>query len=167
MDYRTTVTFKTKTEPTQQQAAALAGSLDGFAIVAVDPEAGTRIEQTVTAISLDNALNRAISLTGEALIGLGLIDPTNDPVSVTVTDADWHTAQAVTPGMPGTAQITDIANILGVSHQRASQLAADDPNFPAPINPDGRTRLWDEAAVKAYAAARRTRPGRPRKTAQK
>jgi len=55
-----------------------------------------------------------------------------------------------------------IARMRGVSHQRASQLAAH-PKFPAPVPVAGGSRkVWNAAEVRAFFATPR-KPGRPRK----
>jgi len=45
-----------------------------------------------------------------------------------------------------TVRIIEIAELLGVSKQRAHQLA-DEPGFPAPVERDGRGRLWSRREV--------------------
>jgi hypothetical protein len=47
-------------------------------------------------------------------------------------------------------RIIEIAEILGVSKQRAHQIA-DDDGFPAPLTEDFRGRLWDRREVLAWA----------------
>lgn len=157
--YRTTIVHTTP-NPTTEQLTTITTALDGAPIVTADPATGITITHTVTANSITDALNTAAYNAGDALAKAGLGAP-GGPVSVTVSEAAWHTAQTVAPGMPGTVNITDIASILNVSQQRASQLA-DDPTFPAPLNPGARPRLWDETAIRAFAKRPR-RPGRPRK----
>jgi len=39
-----------------------------------------------------------------------------------------------------------VAELFGVSKQRAHQLAGKD-GFPAPVGEDGRARLWDRREV--------------------
>ena len=51
---------------------------------------------------------------------------------------------------PMTVRLAEIAEILGVSHQRASQLA-DEPGFPAPIVAAPRRRRWAKRDVEAVA----------------
>jgi predicted DNA-binding transcriptional regulator AlpA len=59
-----------------------------------------------------------------------------------------------------TVRVTEIAAILGVSKQRAHQLAAE-PGFPAAVATDGRGRLWDRREVAAWAKVwRREKPWR-------
>lgn len=168
MQYRTTATFRTAAPLTPEQTAALADAIGAGSIVTAGPDAHVTIELTVTGQNLADAIALGHFDAGTALLDQGLAGREAGipaaPVFVSAAEADWHTTQAVAPGMPGTVKITGIADILGVSHQRASQLAADDPAFPAPLNPGAHPRLWDEAAIHTYAANRRG-PGRPRKHA--
>jgi predicted DNA-binding transcriptional regulator AlpA len=57
-------------------------------------------------------------------------------------------------------RLVEIARILGVSHQRASQLAAR-ADFPAPVVSEPRKRRWDRREVEAWARRwRREKPWR-------
>jgi len=49
-----------------------------------------------------------------------------------------------------TVRIIEIAELLGVSHQRASKIV-DEPGFPAPIGHEGQSRLWNRREVVAWA----------------
>ncbi len=52
----------------------------------------------------------------------------------------------------------EIAELLGVSKQRAHQIA-DSPGFPAPVAEDTRGRLWNRRDVAAWAKRwRREKP---------
>ena len=56
--------------------------------------------------------------------------------------------------------IIEIAERLGVTKQRAHQLAAK-PGFPAPVERDGRGRLWDRREIQSWARAwRKAQPWR-------
>lgn len=165
MQYRTTAVFRTAAPLTPEQTAALTDAIGAGSIVTAGPDAQVTVELTVTGRTLADAaalghFDASAALIDQKLIGREAGAPV-EPVFVSAAEATWHTAQTVAPGMPGTVQITDITDILGVSQQRASQLAADDPAFPAPLNPGHRPRLWDKAAIHAYAKRPR-RPGRPR-----
>jgi predicted DNA-binding transcriptional regulator AlpA len=46
-------------------------------------------------------------------------------------------------------RIVEIAELLGVSKQRAHQLA-DEPGFPAPAAEDARGRVWNRWEVPAW-----------------
>jgi predicted DNA-binding transcriptional regulator AlpA len=49
-----------------------------------------------------------------------------------------------------TVRLVDLAELLGVSKQRAHQIA-DEPGFPAPVDQDDRVRLWDRREVERWA----------------
>lgn len=67
--------------------------------------------------------------------------------------------------MPGTpVGLSEVAEIIRVSRQRALQLVRDYADFPAPLAELAAGRVWDRAAVEAWASAHpERRPGRPRK----
>jgi predicted DNA-binding transcriptional regulator AlpA len=54
------------------------------------------------------------------------------------------------PFMGETLRLVEIAELLGVSKQRAHQIARD-PSFPAPVTEDYRGRLWSRRDVTAWA----------------
>jgi predicted DNA-binding transcriptional regulator AlpA len=59
-----------------------------------------------------------------------------------------------------TVRMIEIAELLGVSKQRAHRLAAED-GVPAPVAEDGRGRQWDQREVTAWAKRwRREKPWR-------
>jgi hypothetical protein len=49
-----------------------------------------------------------------------------------------------------TVHIIEIAEILGVTHQRTSVIVRR-PDFPAPVGRQGQSRLWDRREVVAWA----------------
>ena len=59
-----------------------------------------------------------------------------------------------------TVRVVEIAELLGVSKQRAHQIA-DKDGFPTPVAEDGRGRMWDQREVMAWAKTwRREKPWR-------
>jgi predicted DNA-binding transcriptional regulator AlpA len=54
------------------------------------------------------------------------------------------------PSKPRTVRIIEIAELLGVTKQRAHQLAGED-RFPSPVAEDARGRLWDRREVTSWA----------------
>jgi hypothetical protein len=59
--------------------------------------------------------------------------------------------------------LSEVASILGVSRQRAAQLAVEHDDFPEPIGQLAAGRVWDRNAVEAWHDAHPDRrPGRPR-----
>ena len=58
--------------------------------------------------------------------------------------------------------LTEIATLLGVTRQRAGQIARDYEDFPAPVAELASGRIWETAAVEGWAEAHPVRPpGRP------
>ena len=58
--------------------------------------------------------------------------------------------------------ISEIAAMLGVSRQRVTQLVRDYDDFPTPTAELASGRIWETAAVEAWAKAHPVRPpGRP------
>lgn len=58
--------------------------------------------------------------------------------------------------------ISEIALLLGVTPQRAGQIARDHVDFPAPVATLAAGRVWDADAVKAWIASHPDRrSGRP------
>jgi hypothetical protein len=49
-----------------------------------------------------------------------------------------------------TIRIVEIAEILGVRHQRASKIV-DERGFPTLVGRQGQSRLWDRREVTAWA----------------
>jgi predicted DNA-binding transcriptional regulator AlpA len=55
--------------------------------------------------------------------------------------------------------VSEIAELLGVTPQRAGQIARDYADFPAPITTLAAGRVWDRQAVKAWIAKHPDRRG--------
>jgi predicted DNA-binding transcriptional regulator AlpA len=59
---------------------------------------------------------------------------------------------------PRIVRVTEIAELLGVTHQRTSVIVRQ-PGFPAPVGRQGRSRLWDRPEVVSWARIwRREKP---------
>lgn len=58
--------------------------------------------------------------------------------------------------------VTDIARMLGVSQQRASQIVEAYDDFPEPVAVVGVRRAWDQEAIESWMDQHPDRrPGRP------
>jgi prophage regulatory protein len=78
---------------------------------------------------------------------------------MTVTGCGYGGAVASVLGLK------EVAALLGVSRQRATQLVRDYEDFPAPVADLASGRVWDREAVERWAVAHKDRrPGRPRGT---
>lgn len=96
---------------------------------------------------------RTAGVRGSALVGVE---------SITTAEQDERSDAAALPELVGAAQAGDM---LGVSRQRVHTLAAEHPDFPAPILQIPRLgSLWLATAIRGFAARWDRRPGR-RKTA--
>jgi RNA polymerase sigma factor (sigma-70 family) len=73
---------------------------------------------------------------------------------------DVLAADNARPTLPEIVSVPEAADILGVSQQRARQLAAEQKDFPQPVYELRTGKLWLRAAVEAYAARRPRKPGR-------
>jgi hypothetical protein len=61
---------------------------------------------------------------------------------------------------PRTVHLTEIADLLGVIHQRTSVIVRM-PDFPAPVGREGRSRVWDRLEVESWAKrGRKVKPWR-------
>jgi predicted DNA-binding transcriptional regulator AlpA len=60
--------------------------------------------------------------------------------------------------------ISEIAELLGVTSQRAGQIARDYADFPTPIATLAAGRVWDRQAIEAWIGTHpHRRGGRPRR----
>jgi hypothetical protein len=90
-----------------------------------------------------------------------IADAEEDPVARIVLHELLRERTAESTRFPSWVRIIEIAEILGVTHQRASRIA-DDSDFPAPLVGVGQSRLWDRRKVRAWGKGWRARekPGR-------
>lgn len=75
---------------------------------------------------------------------------------------EFETELAAAP--PEIMGVQEIADLLGVSRQRAHQLTKRD-DFPEPLHQLAAGSIWAGAAVRRWAATWERRQGRPRKSA--
>ena len=57
-----------------------------------------------------------------------------------------------------TVRVTEIADILGVTHKRASKIIIE-RGFPKPVGREGQSRLWNRRDVVAWAKGLAARGG--------
>ncbi|HYP23268.1 MAG TPA: hypothetical protein VEV43_06825 [Actinomycetota bacterium] len=65
------------------------------------------------------------------------------------------------PALPELVGVTEIAELLGTSRQRASELARS-PKFPAPLADLAAGPVWPKPVVARFAEEWERKPGRPR-----
>lgn len=80
---------------------------------------------------------------------------------IEVATESYREEQLADPVIPPLVGYAEIAEIAGVSRQRARQFA-DLPDFPVPVVETAAGPLRVRAAVEAWAATRNPTPGRPR-----
>ncbi len=116
------------------------------------------VSMTVTADSAQEAMSVALNLLtdtgGVTLAGL-------DRVEV-ATEAAKH-RQIEAPTIPDLVGYAEIAEIAGVSRQRAFELAGQ-TDFPIAVVHTANGPLRVRSAVERWATTRRRKPGRPRRT---
>ncbi|OMC51907.1 hypothetical protein A5742_17350 [Mycolicibacterium fortuitum] len=149
---------------TPTDTAALHGALDA---VDLDYDQTTGRMQVTLEVNADTLQEAAADALHTAAAATGLLKPNRLYVLPT---ADAATEAAHPEPMDlDLIGITEIADELDVSRQRAGQLA-DDPDFPNPVYnpPSGRRRLYTRTSVRAFKqrwiAARNPRGG-PRRAA--
>lgn len=86
-----------------------------------------------------------------------------EPVAIEIlthTEADRRNAE---PRFPPLAGIAEVAQILGINKQRASQLQTR-TGFPPPVAVLRSGPVWRARDIEAFGVGWERRPGRPRKT---
>ena len=71
--------------------------------------------------------------------------------------------QVMESNVPELVGVTELAQLLGVSRQRASELARS-RDFPAPIAVLRSGPVWRKTAIARHVGKWERRPGRPRRT---
>lgn len=84
--------------------------------------------------------------------------------TLSVQDDTAMNAELATPLYPDVIGYAEIADLAGVSRQRAQQFR-DLPGFPTPVIKTGQGPLYHRGAIEVWLEQRNPRPGRPRTTA--
>lgn len=106
------------------------------------------------------AIEEAQALTEKALKSAGL--PIWPVIAVEAMEWEAFERSLDVPNIPAVIGVTELADMLGVSRQRASELARVD-RFPKPFVELASGPVWLEPNVKDFVATWERRPGRPRK----
>lgn len=131
-----------------EHAAAVAPRVDAT---------GGDISFTIEADAISAAFDTAMATVTEAVAAIAG-SPSIDAVEITTeAERDNRLAEPVFPDVVGFAEIAELA---GVSRQRARQFAAID-GFPAPVITTAQGPLMTKTAVERWLENRNTRPGRP------
>lgn len=149
MDYAVEITLHTKRALTEDALFAVA-EIGG---AAVGQPGGRHLETTLTVSAEDwlAAADKAIKLVGERVTGkIIAVD------IMTTAEADRRSKE-----QPQIVGVAEVAEILGVTKQRASVICQRD-DFPAPITKLASGPVWRAGAVSTFKAGWRRQPGRPR-----
>jgi hypothetical protein len=146
-------------------AESLSAAVGSYATVTVDADRD-RVDLAfdIDASGLRQATDDALRTARSAVTGVAL--PWS-PTAVTVQNDDDFAAELGRPRIPDLVGYADIADILGVSRQRARELAgavegiAAAPDFPPAVARPSSGPLHVRSHIEAYAARRKRKPGRP------
>lgn len=136
----------TATALTPEDIAALSAALENCDVAYDSTTGRLDIARELTSPTLTAATERALA---DAAAATGLLKPTRLLVQNT---ADFLAESAhPLPINLDLVGITEIAGVLGVSRQRAGQLA-EHLDFPAPVVHPASGRLYTRESVQAFAA---------------
>lgn len=134
--------------------ASITEQLTGFAILTAAPTA-TRIDITVKADTAAGATARAVAAIEAAWHG-------PEPIAIRVTTAEAAEREAANPAPIDLLGITDIANRLGITRQRADELTRT-AAFPDALGATSSGRVWTAESIDRFEAHWERKPGRPSK----
>lgn len=152
-EFTATITVQTReplTETTLFDVAAIGGAATG--------EPGShRITTTLTVDAAD-----ALDAAPAALAAVGSI-VTGEVIQYTIMTTEEHDRQTDAPPFPELVGVSEIAEHLDVSRQRASQLQTH-RDFPAPVQVLRSGPVWRLSDLSRFVASWERRGGRPRVT---
>jgi hypothetical protein len=151
MEYAVTVDLVGEKKFTEDEALRLAE----FGAASYSPE---RLGVTMTIDAPGPAL--AVS---KALAKIHRTDVHGEPVAVEVLTTAEQDRQLAEPAFPELAGVSEIAELLGVSRQRASSVQHLEA-FPAPVAELRSGPVWRKADLTRFAETWERKPGRPRKS---
>jgi hypothetical protein len=134
---------------------------DHHAAGAVDNAASTAsVTLTVQAPTLPKATQDALRLVAVAVASAG--DQQFVPVSISLTEETLASHRSDPPdwNLPPLVTTTEIAKMFGVSRQRASQWAAERPDFPQPAARTALGALYIRSQIQVWHARADMSPGR-------
>lgn len=142
MTMRAEVAWPRPTDLTDEQLGELGAGLPGYP-VAIDAGYYLYLRFDVEAVDLDAAFGQAMTLASEAHVRAFGADA--DPVQLAISPAEV----GLIPAPMDLVGTTDVGQILGVSRQRAGQLA---DRLPAPVGYPSGAPAWARRAVEITVA---------------
>ena len=85
------------------------------------------------------------------------------PIQVSVVREEEFRRQVDAANFPALVGVSEIAELLGVSRARASEMARRATNVPRPVAQLASGPVWTETSIRAFAEDWPRRPGRPRR----
>lgn len=151
VDYTVEITLQTKRALTEDALFAVA-ELGG---VAVGLPGSRQVETTLTvaaeevSAAADLAIRRVLERVPGKVIAVDVM---------TTAEADRRSKE-----QPQVVGVAEVAELLGVTKQRASMITQRD-DFPAPIAKLASGPVWRAGAISTFKDGWRRKPGRPRKS---
>jgi hypothetical protein len=131
--------------------------------VAVSPDAVT-VRVAIEAADIADAVKRATDQVRDACRHVGW---TSDVRDLEATEWSFFETKLAEPTYPELVGITEIADLLGTSRQRASELARTS-KFPSPLAELAAGPVWLKPTISKFVSEWERKPGRPRsKTARR
>ncbi len=137
-------------------------SVSGTAEEPTDELGRYGVRLVVKAPSPDKAVSEAISLLTKASMDVGL--PEWPVVRVEAIEWGEFERELERPTYPDLLGVSELAELLGVSRHRASELART-THFPRPTAELASGPVWFETNVQRFVQDWKREPGRPRKMA--
>lgn len=134
--------------------------LEPYAAIAGGQGNRLDVRLTVSNSSPSSAVEVAVDLLTEAAEKVGLGPPSI--LSLEALTAPALEAQLNEANFPALLGISEIAELLEVNRQRASQIARTQ-RFPAPVAELAMGPVWTEPSVRRFLDQWTRQPGRPRK----
>jgi len=135
--------------------------LDGYSPAVVRDEHHLGAQMWVDAPDALAAAAHAVAVWNDAERRVGLGDA--GPVQVNVVREEEFRRQIDAANFPALVGVSEIAELLGVSRARASEMARTAASFPRPVAQLASGPVWTETSVRAFAEDWPRRPGRPRR----
>jgi hypothetical protein len=137
--------------------------LDGYSPAVVRDEHHLGARMWIDAPDALAAAAHAVGVWNDARRGVGLDDA--GPIQVNVVREEEFRRQVDAANFPALVGVSEIAELLGVSRARVSEMARTAASFPRPVAQLASGPVWTEASVRAFAEDWPRRPGRPRRRA--
>lgn len=150
---------------TEEKVETLIEALEDFApaISYTDYTLAVRFAVETKAPQPESAVNLAFKQFSKAMERAHLNYPGTKLVGAELQLMDDFNRRIVESNAPDLIGVAELAAILNVSKQRASELARSD-DFPQPIAHLASGPVWRTSTILRYVSRWKRQPGRPRKT---